>query len=49
MHAFRTVEEAAQAIRTIEADYAAASTHAGAVARECFAAERVLGAMLDAV
>ncbi len=49
VHAFRTVEEAAQAIRTIEADYAAASKHASSVAREYFAAERVLGRMLAAL
>lgn len=46
LHAFRTVEEAAEAIRSIEADYARASAHAVAVARECFAAERVVGALL---
>jgi hypothetical protein len=49
VHAFRTVDEAAQAIRAIEADYAAASAHASAVAREYFAADRVLAAMLDEV
>jgi len=32
----------------VEADYAAASAHAAMVARECFAAERVVGAMLAA-
>jgi hypothetical protein len=46
VHAFRTLEEAAEAVRAIEADYARASAHAVAVARECFAAERVLGALL---
>jgi hypothetical protein len=46
LHAFRTLEEAAAAVRAIEADYARASAHAAEVARECFAAERVLGEML---
>jgi hypothetical protein len=46
LHAFRTVEEAAAAIGAIEADWAAASRHASEVARECFAAERVVGRML---
>ena len=46
LHRFRTVEEAADAVRAIEADYARASAHATDVARECFDAERVLGQML---
>ncbi len=46
VHAFRTVEEAAAGIAAIEADYARASAHAVEVARECFAAERVLGRLL---
>jgi hypothetical protein len=46
VHAFRTVDEAADAIARIESDYAAARAHATAVARECFAAERVVGALL---
>ena len=46
VQAFRTVEEAAAALGAVEADYARASTHATAVAREYFAAERVLGALL---
>lgn len=46
LHAFRTVEEAAAAIEAIEADYPAASRHASEVAREYFAADRVLGALL---
>jgi len=45
LHAFRTVEEAAAALGAVEADYARASAHAAAVAREYFAAERVLGAL----
>jgi hypothetical protein len=49
LHAFRTVEEAAAAIRAVEADYPRASAHAAEVARECFAAERVLGDMLRVV
>ena len=48
LHAFRTVEEAAAAIRAIEADYARASAHAAAVAREYFAADRVVAALLEA-
>src|SRR5262249_30513553 len=47
LHVFRTVEEAAQAIRAIEADYARARAHARDVARECFAADRVMGRLLD--
>jgi hypothetical protein len=47
MHAFRTVEQAAEAVRVIESDYARASAHAAEVARECFAADRVLAAMLS--
>jgi hypothetical protein len=48
VHAFRTVAEAAEAIRTIERDYASARAHARAVAHECFAAERVVGDLLRA-
>jgi len=46
LHAFRGVEEAAAAIQEIEADYARASAHAIEVAREHFAADRVLRALL---
>jgi hypothetical protein len=46
LHAFRTADEAVDAIRTVEADYSRASAHALAVARECFAADRVVGALL---
>jgi hypothetical protein len=49
VHAFRTVEEAAAAVRAIEADWARASAHATEVAREWLAAERVLGALLAKV
>lgn len=48
LHAFRTVDDAARAIRAIEADYPRASAHAAAVAREYFAAEKVLAALLRA-
>ena len=47
LHAFRGVEEAAAAVRALEADYPRASAHAAEVARECFAAERVLGKLLE--
>lgn len=46
LHAFHTVEEAADAVRAIEANYERASAYASDVAREYFAADRVLGAML---
>ena len=49
LHAFRTVNDAAAAIRTIEADYARAAAHATEVARECFAADRVLAGLLRVV
>jgi hypothetical protein len=49
LHAFRTVEEAAAAVRAIEADYRRASAHASEVAREYFAADRVLGDLLRIV
>ena len=48
LHAFRTVEEAAEGIRAIETDYERARAHASAVAREYFAADRVVGALLRA-
>jgi hypothetical protein len=46
LQAFRTLDEAAVAVLAIEADYARASAYATEVARECFAADRVLGALL---
>jgi hypothetical protein len=46
LHAFRTADEAIDAIRTIEADYPRASVDAASVARECFAADRVVAALL---
>jgi hypothetical protein len=47
LHAFRTVDQAAEAIRSIEADYQCASAYATAVAREHFAADKVLGKLLQ--
>ena len=49
LHAFRTVEDAADAVRLIEADYNGARAHATEVAREYFAAEKVLGRLLQEV
>jgi hypothetical protein len=46
LHAFRTVDEAADAVRTIEADYGRASRYATEVAREYFAADKVLERLL---
>jgi hypothetical protein len=46
LHAFRTVAEAAAAVAAVEDDYERASAHAREVAERCFAAERVVGAML---
>jgi hypothetical protein len=48
LHAFRTVDAAAEAVREIEGDYPGASTYASEIAREYFAAERVVGALLAA-
>ncbi len=48
LHAFRTVAEAAEAIAAVERDYVTASAHAADVARDSFAADRVVGAMLAA-
>lgn len=49
LHAFHTVEAAADAVGVIEADYDRASAHATEVAREYFAAEKVLGRLLREV
>jgi hypothetical protein len=49
MHAFRTAAEAAEAVREIEADHPRAARHAREVAHECFAAARVVGALLRTV
>lgn len=46
LHAFRTADDAAAAISEVEADYARASAHATAVAREYFEAERVVARLL---
>jgi hypothetical protein len=46
LHAFKTVDEAVEAVNIIERDYDKASAHASEVAREYFAADRVLGPML---
>ena len=43
----RMITPAAAAVHAIEADYPRASAHAAEVARECFAAERVLGKLLE--
>jgi len=47
LRAFRTVEEATEAICAIEADYDRASAHAAEVAQEYFAAEKVLQKLLQ--
>jgi hypothetical protein len=49
LHAFTTADEAAQAIGEVEADYPRASAHAREVAREHFAADRVLATMLAVI
>jgi hypothetical protein len=46
LHAFNTVDEAVEAVHMIERDYGNATAHASEVAREYFAADRVLGSML---
>jgi len=45
VHAYRTLDEAASAIRAIEADWPRASAHATDVART-FAADAVVGRLL---
>jgi hypothetical protein len=47
LHAFQTIDEAAEAVKIIEADYQRASAHAAEVARECFATDRVLKTLLQ--
>ncbi len=47
LQAFQTVDEAAQAIREIEADYRRASKHATAVAQEYFSAAKVLAQLVQ--
>jgi hypothetical protein len=49
VHAFRTVDEAADAMRAIEADWPRASRHASEVAHECFSAVAVIGRMLAVI
>jgi len=49
LHAFRTVAEAAEAIRSIEVDYDRARAYATEVAQEYFAAEKVLRKLLQVV
>jgi hypothetical protein len=47
--AFQTVADAAEAVQAIEADYSRASAYAAEVAQEYFAAEKVLGRLLQEV
>jgi hypothetical protein len=47
--AFRDLDEACAAVRAVNADYAAHCRAARAVAREHFAAEKVLGRMLRTI
>lgn len=47
LHAFSDLEGAAEAIQQIERDYRRAGAHAAAVAREFFAAEKVVAALLE--
>jgi hypothetical protein len=49
LHAFRDLDEAAAAVRGINADYLAARAHAREVARSCFAADIVMTALLNDV
>jgi hypothetical protein len=49
LYAFHTVKEADDAVCSIEADYARASAHATAVAREYFAAEKVLQRLVQEI
>jgi hypothetical protein len=49
LHAFRSIDDAAAAIRSVEADWPRASAHARALARDYFAAERVVGGFLAVV
>ena len=47
LFAFDDMDGAVAAMEAVEADYAAHRRAAGEIARECFAAERVLGTLLD--
>jgi hypothetical protein len=49
LHAFNTVADATEAVHIIERDYDRASAHASEVAREYFAADRVLDSMLSVI
>lgn len=49
LYAFNTLAEATEAVRMIERDYDRASAHASEVAREYFAADRVLGSLLSVI
>jgi hypothetical protein len=49
LHAFHSVEDALDAVREIESDYRRATAHATQMAREYFAADRVLGSMLTRI
>jgi hypothetical protein len=46
--AVRTLEDAAEAVRTIAGDYDAQSAAAREIAGDCFEATRVLGALAEA-
>ena len=46
LHAFSTLEESAAAVEIIDSDYQRARAHSNEVARECFAADRVLNKIL---
>ena len=48
LYAFCTIDDAANAIREIEGDYQRASAYASEIAREHFAAERVIGELVAA-
>jgi hypothetical protein len=47
LHAFRTTDEAVEAVRAIRADPARASAHAREVADACFRADKVVARMLE--
>jgi hypothetical protein len=49
LHAFKTIAEATEAVHMIERDYDRASAHASEVAREYFAADRVLGSLFRVI
>lgn len=49
LHAVNNLSEAAEAVHLIEDDYHRASAHASEVARDYFAADRVLGSLLNTI